>query len=760
MRFKKIAAGLCLHAAALFMVSTPAEAAINANNLGAAYNAGATSITFNVFSSRATRIELEIYAAPTGQQEKTKILMTKGSNNVWTASATVASLQALGVGTVYYGYRAWGPNWTFDAGWTKGSGLGFHSDVDSAGNRFNPNKVLFDPYALELSHDPTTPNMTDGTVYNSGATTRNTDTGIFAPKSIVLGTNTLSVGTRPTHAQKDDIVYEVNLRGLTENDSSIPTASRGTYAGAALKAGYLASLGITAVEFEPVQEFENDTNDVDPNSDTGDSFWGYSTLAFFAPDRRYSSNKAAGGPTNEFKAMVKAFHDQGIKVYIDVVYNHIAEGGNQLFSMNGFDNPTYNELSTDLQSRVDNTCCGNYNTYNTIAQNLIVDSLAYWSNSLGVDGFRFDLAPVLGNTCTTGCFNYNKTDPGTALNRLAQSGELTIRPEAGGTGIELIGEPWIGGGCCGYEVGNLPAKWSEWNDQFRDTFRASQNQYGVVGITPSQLATRFAGSSDLYQGNGRKPWNSINFMVAHDGLTLKDLYSCNGKNNTQAWPYGPSDGGSDNNRSWDQNSIAQDQRKAARNGFALMMLSAGTPMMTGGDEFLRTIKCNNNPYNLDSIATWHNYTWTTDQTNHNTFAKRLIAFRKAHAALRPANFFSGTDHNANGMNDIDWFTDAGVTPSGSYWSNTGSTALAYRIDGSEYGDANSAIYVAYNGWTGNINFTLPWPGNGKNWYRVMDTSNWNEGANTVVTPGSETFLGGQGYVYGLNGRAMLLLIAK
>ena len=249
-------------------------------------------------------------------------------------------------------------------------------------------------------------------------------------------------------------------------------------------------------------------------------------------------------------------------------------------------------------------------------------------------------------------------------------------------------------------------------------------------------------------------------MVAHDGLTLKDLYSCNGKNNGQAWPYGPSDGGSDNNRSWDQGGIAQDQRKAARNGFSFLMLSAGTPMMTGGDEFLRTIQCNNNPYNLDSIATWHNYTWSADQTNYNTFAKRLIAFRKAHAALRPVSFFSGTDHNANGMEDLAWFTDAGVTPSGAYWSDSGNTALAYRIDGTEFGDANSAIYVAYNGWTGNINFVLPWPGNGKNWYRVMDTSNWNEGANTVVAPGSEAFLGGQGYSYGLNGRAMLLLIAK
>ena len=759
MRIIKIAAGLCLQVAALCLVSMPAQAAINATSLGAAYNVGATSINFKVFSSRAGRVELYVYSAASGAQEKGHFLMVKDANNVWSSTQTVTSLQALGItGTVYYGYRVWGPNWPYNAAWTKGSATGFLSDVDASGNRFNPNKLLIDPYALEISQDPTNPTTTDGSIYSSGAATRNIDTGTQASKGIVLAVNSQSVGTKPTRAQKDDIVYEVNLRGLTMNDTSIAVASRGTYAGAGLKAPYLSSLGITAVEFEPVQEFQNDTNDVIPGTAAGDSYWGYSTLAFFAPDRRYSSNKAAGGPTTEFKAMVKAFHDQGIKVYIDVVYNHTGEGGDQLLSFNGFDNPTYNELTTNLQNRVDNTCCGNYNTFNTVAQNLIVDSISYWSSSLGVDGFRFDLAPVLGNTCLTDCFNYDKMNNNTALNRLVR--ELTVRPDAGGVGIELIAEPWAINSGNTQQQGSFPTGWSEWNDQFRDTFRRSQNQMGVTPITPAQLATRFAGSSDMFGDDGRKPWHSINFMVAHDGLTLRDLYACNGKNNSQAWPYGPSDGGSDDNKSWDQGGIAQDQRKAARNGFGFMMLSAGTPMMTGGDEFLRGFNCNNNPYQLDNIANWLNYTWTTDQTNYNTFAKRLIAFRKAHASLRPANFYSGSDNNGNGMEQMAWFKPDGGTPDGAYWGDAKNRALAYRIDGTELGDANSAIYVAYNAWSGNVNFTLPWPGTGKNWYRVMDTSNWNEGANTVVAPGSETFLGGQGTSYGLNGRAMLLLIAK
>ncbi|HCN90606.1 MAG TPA: glycogen debranching enzyme, partial [Oxalobacteraceae bacterium] len=316
------------------------------------------------------------------------------------------------------------------------------------------------------------------------------------------------------------------------------------------------------------------------------------------------------------------------------------------------------------------------------------------------------------------CFNFDKMDANNALNRITR--ELTVRPAAGGSGVDLIAEPWAIGGNS-YQVGGFPSGWSEWNGIYRDTMRASQNKLGAVPITTGQLATRFSGSSDLYQGNGRKPWNSINLMVAHDGFTLKDLYSCNGKSNLQAWPYGPSDGGSDDNISWDQGGIAQDQRKAARNGLAFMLLSAGTPMMTGGDEFLRALNCNNNPYNLDSSANWLNYNWTTDQVNFNTFTQRLIAFRKAHASLRPIDFYSGADNNGNGMQQMSWFKPDGGTPDSAYFGDANNRAIAFRIDGTELGDTSSALYVAYNGWSGNVNFMLPWPGAGKNWYRVMDT---------------------------------------
>ncbi|HYH05485.1 MAG TPA: isoamylase [Thermoanaerobaculia bacterium] len=753
----------------VLLFTSAAQAAIDAHQLGARYDATQANITFKVFSSRATRIEVWIYKEKSGFQEKVKYVMVKdAATNIWSKTVSVATLQSTyGItGTVYYGYRAWGPNWTYNAAWTKGSTLGFVSDVDPQGNRFNPNKLLLDPYAREMSHDPQTPTQPDGTRYASGSLYRATDTGASAPKGIVLAADATSTGTKPTRALKDDVVYEVHVKGLTANDTSIAANLRGTYAGAALKASYLASIGITAVEFLPLHETQNDTND-DIASTAGDNYWGYMTLNFFAPDRRYASNKNPGGPTTEFKNMVKAFHDAGIKVFVDVVYNHTGEGGlwsssdtstANILSWRGLDNPAYYSLSSDFQSYYDNTgTTGNFNTFNTTAQNLIVDSLAYWKNTLGVDGFRFDLATVLGNTCQHGCFNYDKLNAGTALNRIVA--EMPARPFAGGSGVDWIAEPWaIGLGT--YQVGNFPAGWAEWNDKFRDSFRKDQNKLGTDAVTLGELATRIAGSSDLYSDDGRRPWHSVNFIVAHDGFTLKDLYSCNGKNNSQAWPWGPSDGGSDNNNSWDQANVAADQRRAARNGMAFLALSAGTPMIGGGDEILRTLQCNNNPYNLDASTNWHSWTLDTNQTNFKTFFSRLLAFRNAHPALRPANFYSSVDNNGNVMEQLRWFKPDGNVPDATYWNDANNHAIAWRIDGTEFSDSASAIYVAYNGWSGSVTYTLPWPGTGKAWYRVTDTCNWAEGANQVATPGSETFIGGEWTTYGVCGRGVVLLIAK
>jgi glycogen operon protein len=757
---------------ALFMLAAgPAVAAIDALSLGGRYDATQTNINFRVYSSRATRIEVWLYKTPSGAQEVTKYVLTKDSaTQVWSKAVSVATLKnSYGLtGTVYYGYRAWGPNWPYNSTWIKGTATGFLNDVDGSGNRFNPNKLLLDPYAREVSQDPTTASCADGTLYASGATHRNKDSGACAPKGLVLAADATATGTKPTRALKDDIVYEVHVRGLTKNDTSVAAALRGTYAGAATKAAYLAGLGVTAVEFLPVQETQNDTNDVVPTDDSGDNYWGYMTLNYFAPDRRYASDKTAGGPTREFKAMVKAFHDAGIKVYIDVVYNHTGEGGAwggtdgltvyNVQSFRGLDNPAYYSLTSNFQYSWDNTGVGgNYNTRNPTAQNLIVDSLAYWRNTLGVDGFRFDLASVLGNTCEHGCFNFDKMDSANALNRIVA--ELPPRPAAGGSGTDLIAEPWAIGGNS-YQVGGFPSGWAEWNGAFRDSMRKAQNKLGLEVVTTGELANRFAGSSDLYADDGRKPWHSVNFMVAHDGFTLRDLYAYNSKLNSQAWPYGPSDGGEDNNNSWDQGGDAYAQRRAARTGLAFMMLGAGVPMITGGDEMLRTQYGNNNAYNLDSSANWLNWTLDANATNHKTFTTRLLAFRKAHPALRPANFYSAVDNNGNVMEQLRWFKPDGGVADAAYFNSSSNHAIAWRVDGSELGDSASALYVAYNGWSGQVNFTLPWPGTGKNWYRVTDTATWNDGANTFAVPGSETFIGGEYTVYGVEARSLLLLIAK
>jgi len=760
-------------ACTLFAIVTiePAQSAINSMNLGAKYNAKATEIKFRVYSSRATHMMLYLFSVGYGVQESATYVLRPAGSGVWVVTVPVSAIHAAGItGTVYYGYRAWGPNWPYSADWTKGSLAGFISDVDASGNRFNPNKILLDPYALEISQDPLNASNQSGNVFASGASYRAIDTGVYAPKGIVPSWGSQSTGVKPTRAQKDDVIYEVNVRGLTKQDPSIPAAYQGTYYGAGLGAARLASLGVTAVEFQPIQETQNDENDVIPNSDAEQNYWGYMTEDFFAPDRRYASNKAPGGPTAEFQAMVEAFHKTGIKVYMDVAYNHTAEGGTwsgsdpttaTIYSWRGLDNVTYYELSAGNQYYYDNTGTGaNYNTYNTVAQNMIVDSMAYWTNTMGVDGFRFDLAPVLGNSCLNGSYqaaapncpnggyNFDAADPNVAINRILK--EFTVRPATGGNGLDLIAEPWAIGGNS-YQLGGFPQGWSEWNGVFRDTMRQAQNELGNMTVSIGQESTNFSGSSALFQASGRSPWNSINLMDVHDGLTLNDVYACNGSNNNQAWPYGPSDGGTGTNYSWDQGGAAADQRRAARTGMAFEMLSAGTPLMQGGDEYLRTLQCNNNAYNLDSTANWLSFSWSTDQSNFFNFAQRIIAFRMAHQALRPTTWYTA--------DQVAWYEPSGTVADAGYWNNANNHAFAYTINGSSFGDAQS-IYIAYNGWSSNVSFTLPPPPTGTSWYRVTDTCNWNDGPNTFATPGSETLIGGGGSSYSQCGQSLLLLISK
>jgi glycogen operon protein len=723
--------------------------------LGARQDPTGTNVGFRLCSSRATRVEVYLYDKRLGADEKARFPLAKDeATDVWAATVSVAALKERGIeGTIYYGFRAWGPNWKFDPAWDKGSEAGFVTDVDEQGNRFNPNKLLIDPYATELSHDPVNPSQPDGSVYASGPDHRKQDTGRFAPKGIVLPPDTTPVGKRPTRPLKDEIIYEVHLRGMTKLDPSVPEEERGTYAGAARKADYLKELGVTAVEFLPVHESQNDQNDIP--GEGGANYWGYATLAFFAPDRRYARDQSPGGPTREFKAMVKAFHDRDIKVYLDVVYNHTGEGGLyggdrvdtvNILSWRGLDNPTYYELTEDNRYYYDNTGVnGNFNAANPVVRNLIMDSLRYWSQVMGADGFRFDLAPILGNTLTRQRpgdhqgFIFDKMPGDNVLNRAVR--ELPGRPAAGGAGVDLIAEPWGASGNT-QQQGQFPWGWAEWNDRFRDGFRKSQNRLGIDDVTPGELATRLAGSRDLFQGNGRKPWHSINYLASHDGLCLRDLYTY-------------TDGGQ---KAWNQGGDQLLQRQATRNGFAFPLLSAGVPMFTGGDEMYRTQNGNANGYNQDNATNYLNWGNLKTYPNHVNFARRLIAFRRSHPALRPAEYFEGRDHNGSGLKDLTFYRDDGAEPDADYYNAKDRHFLAYRIDGTEFGDPAQSIYVGYNGWWQPIQVTLPVPSPGRSWYRAGDTASWMEPQGNFKDPGQEDRLTDR--TYGRKGRTLLILIEK
>ncbi|HEY5947621.1 MAG TPA: isoamylase [Kofleriaceae bacterium] len=689
--------------------------------LGAHYSPSGDEVSFRVASTRATRIELWAYAEPTHAAEVLRRELTRDGDGVFGVRVPASELPS----TIYYGYRVWGPNWPYDPSWQPGSEVGWITDVDRDGNRMNPNKLVIDPYARELSHDPNTPQQPDGAPYAVG-TRRALDSAAVAPKAIVLPevAVTWDKPTRPLH---DDIIYEVHVRGFTKAD---PIDCAGTYAGAAQRAAYLHELGVTAIELLPVQEANNDRNEVDPNSASGDNYWGYSTVAYFAPDRRYACDRTPGGPTREFRDMVRAFHAEGVKVFVDVVYNHTAEGGGgSLLSLRGIDNAGYYQLDRNGTGFTNSNGVGaDLAMDKPLARGLMLDSLRYFRDELGVDGFRFDLAPVLGNVCGPGCFKF---DNGVHKEIAA------ALPD-----VALIAEPWgvVGGS---YQVGSFPAGWSEWNDRFRDTIRSDQNK---APATPGWIADRVHGSSELFRDDGRMPSASINYLVSHDGFTLRDLYACNGSNNAQPWPYGPSDGGSTNNLSWDHGGDAVAQRQAARTGMALVMLSAGVPMMVGGDELLHSVRCNNNYYNLDSPGTWIDK--AAQGSAFWTFTQRLLHFRSAHPALRPEKWIEPAQ--------VSWRDASGQVVPGAYMDDASKPVLGWRLDGSSLGD--DTLYVVYNHSGGVVRVTLPPAPAGLAWYRAADTSAALEAQANFHAPGDEYRMNQS--LYDLGGRAVAIFVAK
>ncbi len=733
---------------------------------GASFVSGEGSdLQVAVYAAHATRVLLEIYPSATGASAQYDYVMAQGSDGIWRAQ--IASVP----GKTLYAFRAWGPNWTFSSSWTPGSSAGFVSDVDASGNRYNPNKVLADPYARELSHDKTSPALLaaglDGGIYGSGGDTyhgaprRNFDTGPWAPKSVALA-NATSTGVKPAIAARDSVVYETHVRGLTAHASAmnlttllagIPgfagvvniSSCRGTYQAAGLMAPYLQGLGVNVIELLPVHESDNDTIPLDHS---GGNYWGYVTDGYFAPDRHYACDNSLGGATTEFKTMVKAFHDHGIEVWLDVVYNHTGEGGNwdstkqtaAVTSFRGFDNIDFYELSgSDPASYFDTTGVGNnFNVATAAGRRLVLDSLKYWGNQMGVDGFRFDLACELGRDAAPS-YNFNA---GAQLYK-------DIASFASTGNLDIVAEPWDIGA---YGVGQFPSGWGEWNGKFRDATRRFFNG-DLSGSNGATYADVFYGDFNDYndQGGAQK---SVNFIVAHDGFTLADLVSYNAKTNaSRTWPFGPSDGGSDSNDSSDSGQDQSLRRQRFRSLLTWEMFSRGVPMLVAGDEFARTQNGNNNPYNVDAPGTWNNYgmiptdsphltaTGVSGEAYHNNFgtdghadgknalfqfARQLINLRRSSRALRQADytmpiFFAKND----GSSGFDSHSDL---------------AVRIQLGGSSVGDTDYLLYV--NNWTGTVTFTPPAPPAGKSWKRIIDTAAWAEPNDNFWPDASATVITG------------------
>ncbi len=520
--------------------------------LGSTFTAGpGSTLEVAVYSANATNVVLEIYMADTGADAAYDYTMAKGPDNIWRAAVAGAPAYTL------YAFRAWGPNWPFSGTWARGnSTAGFISDCDSLGNRFNPNKVLFDPYTRELSHDTYTPAFEaageDYAMYDSGGANisssqtytgplsggtaidcRNVDDGHWAPKAVAF-VDTTPTGPKPNLQQKDAIIYEAHVKGLTAHPSSVslttllspfsgfqdaanvPDNLRGTYAGAAYMAGYLKDLGFNTVELLPVHE-SNDAGDstTGPTS-SGGGYWGYWTYGFFAPNRRYASNQALGGPTAEFKGMVAAFHNAGIEVYLDVVYNHTGEGGvtdattaaqAEITFFRGLDNQSYYTLvsGTPQYYWVSTGVGTNVNGGSAPVQRLILDSLSYWTNTMGIDGYRFDEGVELGRD---GSSNFSSTAP--LL--------VAIASLASTDGFKIIAEP--GDYSDGDEVGNFPAGWACWNFNYRESIRLymTGNVSGYTNAGGLGWADAFYGDKAQMAAEGG-PQKSVNLVVCHDSNT-------------------------------------------------------------------------------------------------------------------------------------------------------------------------------------------------------------------------------------------------
>jgi glycogen operon protein len=662
--------------------------------------ADARGTNFSLFSEAATGVELCLFDE-NGQQTDC-IALRETTAFCWHGYLTGVRPGQL------YGYRVHGP-------WEPEKGL-----------RFNPAKLLLDPYAKAITgrvdwKQPVFPYvMGEG---GGDLVLDDRDSAPGMPKAVVIDEHYDWEGDcQPDTPLADSVIYELHVKGFSKRNPAVPEELRGTYAGLAHPASleYLKKLGVTAVELLPVHQFLQDST----LSDKGlSNYWGYNTLGYLAPEARYSSSGDRGQQVREFKDMVKALHREGIEVVLDVVYNHTCEGNEMgpMLSWKGIDNLAYYRTVADNpRYYMDYTGTGNtLNVRHPQVLKMIMDSLRYWATEMHVDGFRFDLAATLARELhdvdrLSGFFDIIHQDP-------------TL------SDMKLIAEPWdVGEG--GYQVGNFPVLWAEWNGKYRDTVRRYWK--GDDG-TLSDFAYRLTGSSDLYQYDGRKPYASINFVTAHDGFTLCDLVSYNDKHN-EANGENNQDGDNGNN-SWnmgaegptDDEGINIARERQMRNLLGTLLLSQGVPMISGGDEIARSQQGNNNAYCQDDEISW--YDWDLDEPRKRLldFTSKLVHLRKAHPNLHRRKFFQDRKMRGSEAHDIAWYGTNGKELANDCWEEGWQKSVGMLLNGKTLGVSDAegnpvvddSFFLLFNSFHEGVEFALPKGPNGGGWKRVLNTEN-------------------------------------
>src|SRR3954451_15433643 len=678
--------------------------------LGATYDGSGTN--FAIFSEVAEQVELCLFDS---EGVETRVRLPEMDGFVWHAFLPGVEPDQR------YGYRVYGPN-------KPEQGLGC-----------NPNKLLLDPYAKAIDGTIEWNESLFGYHWGDPDSRNDEDSAPNLPKCVVISPYfDWGVDRPPRRPYHETVIYETHVKGLTETHPDLPDSLRGTYAGIAhpVIIDHLAQLGVTAVELMPVHHFANDSTLIDKGLA---NYWGYNTIGFFAPDHKYSSSTSPGGQVQEFKAMVRALHEAGIEVILDVVYNHTGEGHNlgPTLCSRGIDNPAYYRLvEDDPQYYMDYTGTGNsLNVRQPHSLQLIMDSLRYWVTEMRVDGFRFDLAATLAR-------EFYDVDRLSSFFELVQQAPVVSQ-------VKLIAEPWdVGPG--GYQVGNFPPQWSEWNGKYRDTVR---DFWRGEPATIGEFAARLTGSADLYETSGRRPVASINFVTAHDGFTLTDLVSYNEKHN-EANQDDNNDGES-HNRSWncgvegetDDPGVLELRARQRRNFIATLFLSQGVPMICHGDELGRTQDGNNNGYCQDNEITWMD--WAKVDEELVAFTQRVSQLRHEHPVFRRRRFFDGRPtRRGEGLPDIAWFTPDGQEMTEDDWESGFGRSISMYLNGDGIPDrdhrgqrvVDGSFLLCFSAHDEAIDFTVPREEDGASWAVVIDTMTATAEEH-VVKPGDTISVG-------------------